>query len=72
MQLKKLVLKRKEQQESYVNAKICYICQEKIENKYLKDKKYRKLRVYCHYTGEYAGAAHSIFNLKYSLPKKFL
>ena len=28
---------RKEQQESYENAKICYICKEKFENKYLKD-----------------------------------
>ena len=30
----------KEQQESYENAKICYIFTEKVENKYLKDKKY--------------------------------
>ena len=29
----------KEQHESYENAKICYICKEKLENKYLKDKK---------------------------------
>ena len=28
-----------EQQESYENVKICYICKEKFENKYLKDKK---------------------------------
>ena len=42
----------KEQQESYENAKICYICKEKSENKYLKDKKYRKVRDHCHYTGE--------------------
>ena len=28
------------QQESYENAQICYICKEKFENKYLKDKKY--------------------------------
>ena len=60
----------KEQQESYENAKICYICKEKFENKYLKDKKYRKVRDHCHYTGEYRGAAHSICNLKYSVPKK--
>ena len=60
----------KQQQESYENAKICYICKEKFENKYLKDKKYRKFRDYCHYTGEYRGAAHSICNLKYSVPKK--
>ena len=60
----------KEQQESYENAKICYICKEKFENKYLKDKKYCKVRDHCHYTGEYRGAAHSICNLKYSVPKK--
>ena len=41
----------KEQQESYENATICYICKEKFENKYLKDKKYRRFRDYCHYTG---------------------
>ena len=31
------------------NAKICYVCQEKSENKYLKDKKYCKVRDHCHY-----------------------
>ena len=35
----KMKLLTKEQQESYENAKICYICQEKFENKYQKDKK---------------------------------
>ena len=34
----------------------------KIENKYLKDKKNRKVRDYCHDTEEYRGAAHSICN----------
>ena len=34
----------KEQQESNENATLCYICEEKSENKYLKDKKYRKVR----------------------------
>ena len=62
----KIKLLTKEQQESYENPKICYICKEKFENKYLKDKKY-----HCHYTGEYRGAAHSICNLKYSVPNKF-
>ena len=28
-----------EQQESYENAKICYICEKEIEDKYAKDKK---------------------------------
>ena len=49
------------------NTKICYICKEKFEGKYAKDKKYHKVRGYCHYTGEYRGAAHII---KYSVPKE--
>ena len=35
----------------------------------MKDKKY-KVRDYCSYTGEYRGAAHSIYNLKYIVLKK--
>ena len=58
----------KEQQESYDNAKICYIYKEKFENKYVKSKNYRK--DHCHYIGEYRGATHSICNLKHSVPKK--
>ena len=62
----------KEQQESYENAKICYICKEKFENKCLREKKYRKVRDYCHYTGANRGATHGICNLKYSLPTRIL
>ena len=36
----------------------------KIENKYLTDKKYCKVRYHFHYTRQYRGAAHSICNLK--------
>ena len=43
-----------------------------FENKYLKDKKYCKVRVHCHYTGEYIDAAYSICGLKYSVPKKIV
>ena len=39
-----MMLLTKEQQESDENAKICYICKEKFEKKYFKDKKYRKVR----------------------------
>ena len=38
----------KEQQESYENANIYYICKEIFKNKYAKDKKYRKVRDHCH------------------------
>ena len=62
-------LLKKEQQDSYENARICYICKEQFENKYVKNKKYCKVRDHCHYTGEYRGAADSICNLKYSVPK---
>ena len=60
----------KEQQETYENVKICYICKEKFEIKYLEDKNYRKVRDHCHYTGGHRSAAHSICNLKYIVPKK--
>ena len=49
--MKKTKLLTNEQQKSYENAKICYICKEKFENKYLKDKKYRKVRDHSDYTG---------------------
>ena len=42
-----------EQQESYKNAKIYYICKEKFQNKYLKDKKHHKVRSHFHHTGQY-------------------
>ena len=66
---KKMKLWTKEQQEPYENAKLFYICKEKFENKYFKDKKYLRVRDHCHYTEEYRSAAHSICNLKYIVPK---
>ena len=40
---KKMNLLTKKQQKSCVNLKICYICKDKFENRYLNDKKYRKV-----------------------------
>ena len=67
---KKMKLLTKKQQELYENAKILYICKEKFENKYLREKKYCKVIDHYHYKGEYRGAAHSIYNLKYNVRKK--
>ena len=66
---KKMKLLTKEQQKSYENAKICYIYEEKFEDKYANDKKYYQVRDHCHYAGEYRGSANSIYNSKYSVPK---
>ena len=49
---KKVKLLIKELQQSYENVEICFICKEKFENKYLKDKKYCTVKDHCHYTGE--------------------
>ena len=50
---KKMKLFTNEQQESYENRNIRYICTENFEDKYTKDIKYHQVRDNCHYTGEY-------------------
>ena len=50
---KKMKLLTKKQQESYKNAKSCHICTENLKNKYLKDKRYHKIRDRYHYETEY-------------------
>ena len=59
-----------EQQKSYQNANICYICKEQLPDKHAKDKKYDKVRDDCHYAGKYRGSVHSVCNLEYSVHKK--
>ena len=64
----KMRLLTKEQQE-HIKIQKSVICKEKSENKCLKNKKYPKVRDHCHHTGACRGPAHSICNLKYSVPK---
>ena len=61
---KKIKSLTNEQWKSYENAKKCYICKEKFEDKSVKDKKYRSVKEIVIIQGEYRGAEHSICNLK--------
>ena len=52
--------------KSYEKQKVCHICKEE----FCDDKNKKKVRDHCHYTGKFRGAAHSICNLRYKVPKK--
>ena len=55
-----------EEKESYEKQRICYICKKEFGA----DKNNKKVRDHCHYTGRYRGAAHSIYNLRYKIPRE--
>ena len=42
----------------------------KILKKTVKSKNYGKIGDYCHYTGKYRDAAHSIYNLRFNMPNE--
>ena len=50
-----------EQQNSYQNSKICYICREKIEDKHAKDKKYRKVKKFIVIKQENVEVLHIVY-----------
>ena len=56
--------------KSHQDAKVCHIYGKRILQKITKNKNYRKVRVHCHYTSKYRGAAHSICYLKFNLPNE--
>ena len=58
-----------EENKSYENQKLCYICKKGFSTDAL-NKKYHKKRDHCHYTGKFRGAAHIICNLRYKTPKE--
>ena len=68
-----------EENESYVKQEVCHTSKRKFstDNDDHDDddddnKKYHKVRDHCHFTGKYGGTAHSICNLRYKTPKRFL
>ena len=61
-----------EENNSYEKKKVCYIHKKEFNtvNDDDDNKKYPKVRNYCHYTGKFRRAAHSICNLRYKTPKE--
>ena len=61
-----------EENKSYKEQEACHICEEKFcmdkDDENYKNK--RKVKDHCHYTGKFRGAAHSICNLRYKVPKE--
>ena len=65
---KKMVMTRDDEID-FIYTTHCHICEDILED--TDDKNYRRVRDHCHLTGKYRGAAHSICNLKFRLPKFF-
>ena len=66
-----------EQWRDYNTAEKCHICMKPFEEEEKKSEnadgkeeynKSKKVRDYCHYTGDYRGAAHNGCNLRYKIP----
>ena len=54
------------EETSYEKQKVSHICPKEFST----DKRYRKVRDHCHYTGRFRGAAHSICILRYKIPRE--
>ena len=62
-----------DENKSYEKQKVCYICKKRFctnKNEENEFKLYQKVRDHSHYTGEFRGAAHSICNLCYKVPRE--
>ena len=60
----------KEEKKIHREQKVCYICKKGFSTDDDDNKKYYKVRDYCHYPGKYRRAAHDICNLRYKTPKE--
>ena len=52
--------------KSYEKQKVCHIC----KKEFCDDKNKKKVRDHCHYTRKFRGAAHTVCNLRYKVPKE--
>ena len=66
---KKIIPLTKKEEKHHNKQKVCNICKKEF-NTDDSDKKHHKVKDNCHYMGKYRGAAHSICNLKYKIPKE--
>ena len=66
---KEMIPLTKDEYESHYHQKACHICKRIFSADY-NNKKYRKVKDHCHYTGKYRGAAHDFSNLRYKIPKE--
>ena len=57
---KEMIPLTNEEKGSYEKQEVCHICEKKIST----DKKYRKVRRHCHYTGKFRGVTHNSCNLR--------
>ena len=64
---KKMITLTTEEKVHHNKQKVCYICKKEFDNN---NKKQRKVKDHCHYTGKYRGAAHNICNLRYKIPQE--
>ena len=50
----------------YEKQKACHIC----KTEFCDDKNEKKVIDHCHYIGKFRGLAHSVWNLRYKVPKE--
>ena len=63
---KEMIPLRDKEIKSYEKQEVCYI----YKKEFCGDKNKKKVRDHCHYTGKFRGAAHSVCNLRYKVPKE--